>query len=213
VAAPRKPRPRPPTSGALTAPIRPASANAFTPRSGNAPSRATAAPSGPAIAVQIFSSAAVKPAGSGDMRTSPTTPRPHARLYGGNLSRGSTPAGRKNNQRRERGFIRSIVLGAGIGQAWGRLRAGLGQALARPGKGSDPGSGSRPLALRRRAAGARDHHFGRFDNRQGVIPASQLQRAHGVSRNDGGQRLIPDAQANLCEQDTDAHLHDEHVGS
>ena len=110
---PRKPRPRPPTSGALTAPRRPAAARACTPLSGNALCRSTVAASGATTSVQIFSNTEVKPAESGDMRTSPMAPRRHATCcYGGNLSLGSTPSSRRVVQSLERGFTPSILPGA-----------------------------------------------------------------------------------------------------
>src|SRR5580765_7858792 len=57
-AAPLGPRPSPPTSVELTAPIRPAAANAFNPRSGNAPRRSTSGASGAIVSLQTRSSAA-----------------------------------------------------------------------------------------------------------------------------------------------------------
>ena len=37
------------------------------------------------------------------------------------------------------------------------------------------------------------------------------ERSHGIGGDDGGQRLIADAHADLCEQAVDAHFIDETV--
>jgi len=60
-------------------------------------------------------------------------------------------------------------------------------------------------------AGTRDHHFCRFDDRQCVVPATQLERSYGIRGDDRGQRLIADAHTDLCEQAIDSDFIDKTV--
>ena len=54
----------------------------------------------------------------------------------------------------------------------------------------------------------RDHHLGRFDDRDGVLSALQLQLVDRIPRDDGSQALIADSKANLRQQAVDAHFFD-----
>ena len=54
-----------------------------------------------------------------------------------------------------------------------------------------------------------DHHFGRLDDRHGIVAAAKAQRTHGVGGDDRGQALIADAQPDLGEQAVDPHFLDE----
>ena len=59
------------------------------------------------------------------------------------------------------------------------------------------------------ASGLRNHHFGRLDNRQCIVAATEFQRADGVRRDHGRERLIANTQANLGEEAIDPDLVDE----
>jgi hypothetical protein len=64
---------------------------------------------------------------------------------------------------------------------------------------------------RRRGVGrhlqfARDHHFGRLDNRDRVVSPPQFQLVNRVAGDDRGQRLIADSQSHLAEQAVAADL-------
>ena len=60
-------------------------------------------------------------------------------------------------------------------------------------------------------ASTRNHDFRRLDDGQCIIPATQFERAHGIGGDDGGQRLVADAHADLGEQAIDADFIDETV--
>jgi hypothetical protein len=69
-------------------------------------------------------------------------------------------------------------------------------------------------AARRRVLlwrGPRDHHFCRFDHREGIVAAPQVQRPDRVSGDDGRQGLISHTQPNLGQQPIDPNLVDESV--
>jgi hypothetical protein len=55
----------------------------------------------------------------------------------------------------------------------------------------------------------RDHDLGRFDDRQGLVTAAQLELVDRIAGDDRGQRLIADSQAYLGEQPLAAHLVDD----
>jgi hypothetical protein len=56
--------------------------------------------------------------------------------------------------------------------------------------------------------GSRDHHLGGFDDGQSIVAAAQLERANGVSGDEGGQELIADAQSHLRQEAIDSHFVD-----
>ena len=78
----------------------------------------------------------------------------------------------------------------------GRTRYNLPDRIAR----RQAGAMSCARASRYRS---RDHHLRRLDDRDRVVPASQLQRLHGVSRDHRRQPLIADTQSDLGEQAVD----------
>src|SRR5512135_2940748 len=58
---------------------------------------------------------------------------------------------------------------------------------------------------------AGNHDFRRLDDRHRVVSAPELQFLNGVGRDDGRQRLIADAEADLAKEPVGAHLFDESV--